>query len=726
MQEDGMERDAGSAHCRERADPQPETLPGRCSRYRIASDIGGTFTDFAVIDDSTQELRLGKVLTTPQDAEQGIFDGIAQLQGESPELVTAASDIVHGTTLVINALIERKGSRTALLCTEGFRDILEMRDGLRYDVYDLQIEYPPPLVPRSLRMEVAERMSSSGDVLVPLTDAEIGRIARRVRDEEIESVAICFLHSYANDLHEKAMAEGIRRVAPDVSVSLSSAVLPRINEYHRTSTVVANAFVKPQVQAYLGKLARGLEQRGFGGQLYVMQSTTGVMERKTAQELPVNILESGPAGGVAAAIWWANHYGAKDALCFDMGGTTAKLCPVIDGRAFVTDNYEAGRAYRFKRGSGYSINVPVVDLLEIGTGGGSIAEVDRLGLLRVGPKSAGAVPGPACYARGGKRPTVTDADLVLGYLDERHFLGGSMPLQRSEAVGALDAHVGSLLDLSSIEAAQGIHHLANEDMAAAARLHLAERGESAEHMALIAYGGAGPVHACGLAERLGCKTVLIPPAAGVMSALGMLVADIAMERIRTFRAALADVEAASIFAAIGDLQREICAGLGESTAGRLPRFESSLELRYAGQGYTITVALPDEPRTGRMTIAAIERAFRDAYMRLYGRLDEDAPVELISIRVQGRVVRPRSFEPRRLAAASDPVESALRGYRDIFFGTSSAAAACPIYERSRLRPGHVVIGPAVVEERETTTVVTPGARLEVDPFGLLIIDLEPA
>ncbi len=687
--------------------------------YRVACDIGGTFTDFVVLDSATNALTLGKVLTTPTDAEEGIFEGLGELSRGIPSLATATSDLVHGTTLVINALVERKGSRTALVCTKGFRDILEMRDGMRYDVYDLQIEYPPPLVPRALRFEVEERLTANGAILKPLTAREAERVVREVLAAQADSVAICLLHSYVNPGHERQLGDAFRRLAPGVAVSLSCEVLPRMNEYHRTSTTVANAFVKPQVEEYLGKLAAGLAERSFGGRLFIMQSTTGVMERGTAQELPVSILESGPAGGVAAAIWWAKYYGLQDALCFDMGGTTAKLCPVIGGRAFVTDSYEAGRTYRFKRGSGYSVNVPVLDLLEVGTGGGSIAEVDGLGLLRVGPHSAGSVPGPVSYGRGGTRPTVTDADLVLGYLDERHFLGGSMALNAAACADAIETHVGTRRGMSLLQAADGIHQLANEDMASAARLHLAERGESPERLTLIAYGGAGPVHACGLATRLGCRKVLVPPAAGVMSALGMLGADIAMERLRTFRSLLATLRESELAAVIESLTDEVLARLA-GEVGVEPVFDYAVETRYVGQGYAVEVPL-DRAHLGAGEIGA---GFQAVYRRLYGRLDAHAAIEIMSVRVRGRVLSRHAFEPRPLPPAVRGPEAALRTRRPVFFAGTGRKDDCPVYDRYRLRPGHEIEGPAVVEERETTTVVTPGARLSVHPLGLLVIDLE--
>ena len=690
-------------------------------RLRIASDIGGTFTDFVVIDEASNTITLGKVLTTPEEPERAIFQGCAQIDQEIPGLLGAAKSAVHGTTLVINALTERKGSRTALVCTRGFRDILEMRDGLRYDVYDLQIEYPTPLVPRSMRIEADERMRANGQPLVVLTESEASRVAAAVMASGAESVAICLLHAYANPAHERMLADHIARAAPGIAISISSDVLSRINEYQRTSTVVANAFIKPRVEQYLGKIADGFREQGFDGDLYVMQSTTGVMDRKTAQHLPVTILESGPAGGVAGAIWWANQIGLRDALSFDMGGTTAKLCPIMDGRAAVTLKYEAGRAYRFKRGSGYSINVPVLDLLEIGTGGGSIAQVDTLGLLRVGPKSAGSVPGPACYGRGGEAPTVTDADLVLGYLDAGRFLGGDMALRADLAGDAIERHIAAPLGMSLNAAADGIHQIANEDMAAAARLHLAEQGELPERLAVIAYGGAGPVHACGLANRLGCHTVIVPPAAGVMSALGMLVADFAMERMRSVKFAVNASLGDSLRVVLDELTAEVEERIASpATGGGTIRLEYCVDAQYVGQGFSVEVpVLIDD-----LTPTAIIDRFSAIYRRLYGRLDEDAGIELCAARVRGFAESASRYTPQLLPHATLPVESAHRMNRAVYFGELGARISCPVYERSRLRPGHIIKGPALIEERETTTVISPNGTLSVHPLGMLMIELE--
>jgi N-methylhydantoinase A len=687
---------------------------------RLGCDIGGTFTDFVVIDDADGTIRLEKVLTTPAEPEGGIFDGIDQLEGVEPGLLRDAASVVHGTTLVINALIERKGSRTALITTAGFRDILEMRSELRYDVYDMQIEYPEPLAPRALRFEVEERIAADGRIVTPLQQDDLERVLERLRGEKVESVAVALIHSYANPVHEREIANFLAGHAPELTVSLSSDVLPRIKEYERTSTTVANAYVRPKVRAYIGRLREGLAERGFEGRFYVMQSSGGVIEASNAIEFPIRILESGPAAGVAASRWWGEFSGCRDLLSFDMGGTTAKLCAVTGGEALVTDEYEAARHQHFKKGSGLAVNVPVLDLLEIGTGGGSIAHIDRLGLLKVGPQSAGAAPGPACYGRGGELPTVTDADLLLGYLEAGSFLGGAMRLDRAAAERAVQSSVAAKLGGTVAEAAFGIHEVANEAMASAARLHLAERGQDAAALTMVAYGGAGPVHAFGLARKLGIRKLLIPPAAGVMSALGMLVANIAVDRVRTMKSRLAELDFAAAARAFEELEDEARKLLPRSDG---VSFKRAAEMRYVGQGYNVTVPLPPRERWAGFDVARARAAFDDVYRAIFGRVYEDVAIELINLRLVAEIVPEHPFRPALLAAATEPVTSAIRGERPVFV-PGEAFRSCPVIDRYRLRPSHVVVGPALIEERETTTFIGRDARVEIDERGVLSVSLE--
>lgn len=686
---------------------------------RIGTDIGGTFTDFVEIDDASGAIRLEKTLTTPADPSQGIFGGIDLLAPDGSASLAQCATLVHGTTLVINALIERKGVVTALLATRGFRDVLEMRNELRYDVYDLQIEYPKPLVPRSLRLEVGERVSADGEILERPRREELVALVARLRMQGVRSVAVCFLNAYANPENERSVGRMLRELAPELSVSLSSEVLPKIKEYERTSTTVASAYVKPVVDAYLGRIRQGLAQRGFDGEFYVMQSGGGVLSDDVARDFPIRILESGPAAGVAAARWWAARVGERDLLAFDMGGTTAKLCTVARGEVLISDEYEAARLGNFKRGSGIAVNVPVFDLLEIGTGGGSIARVDALGLLKVGPRSAGASPGPACYGLGGVEPTVTDADVALGYLDPAYFLGGAMRLDPARARAAIAERVAARLEgVDALEAAWGIHDLANEDMASAARLHLAERGEDPSRMAMVAYGGAGPVHAYGLARKLGLRRLIVPPAAGVMSALGMLVEDLAIDRVRTHRGPIDALEAARLDA-LYDAMRDEAAALLEAPPEALV-LERIADMRYRGQGYDVRVRLD----AGTTHPAAMRGRFEDEYRQRYGRVYEDVPIELVNLRLVARRPAARPFEPARVAAASGGIESARKGVRRAWFGRASGHLDVPVFDRYRLRAGHAHRGAAFVEERETTTLVGPGGSFEVNEYGMVVIHVE--
>jgi N-methylhydantoinase A len=689
---------------------------------RLACDVGGTFTDFVFLDERGG-LRLEKVLTTPDDPARGIFDGINAYRRSAPELVESLCMFVHGTTLVINALIERRGAATALITTKGFRDILEMRDGLRYDTYDLQLEFPKPLAPRSLRFEVSERILADGRVLTPLDEHATRQVIERIASANIKSVAVCLLHAYSNPTHERRIGELLAEHAPEIAVTLASELLPTIGEYRRTSTAVANAYVKPAVEAYVERVQRRLESAGFRGDFYVMHSAGGMMTTKTARQFPVELIESGPAGGVAAAIWWGKQAELEDLLCFDMGGTTAKLCVVANGTAVVTDEYEAGRIYRFKRGSGFPISVPVLDLLEIGTGGGSVAEVSSLGLLKVGPESAGAMPGPACYGRGGVMPTVTDADLVLGYLDPEYFLGGDLALRSDLAKDAISRVLAHPLGLTIEDAADGIHQLANENMATAARLHLAELGVDPRSLVLVAYGGAGPLHACGLATRLGCRTVLIPPAAGVMSALGMLVADPSMERRRTLKVLLDQLRAPALETVLQEVETELRALLG--VAGRTGVISAvrSAEMRYVGQGYAVQVPI-DMSTAGEQLPDTLRALFRKTYRELYGRIYDDVAIELLGVRVVARIEAANKVRLTPIEAVDKALpDQARKGTRHAYFGGLGRFIDCPVFDRYQLRPGHELLGPAVVEERETSAILPPGSHATVDSNGTLRITL---
>ncbi len=690
-------------------------------RFRIGTDIGGTFTDLVAVDGQSGALRLGKTLTTPRDPAQGIRIGLEDMARAHGVSLDEASAMVHGTTLVINALIERKGVRTALITTRGFRDVIEMRNELRYDVYDLQLEFPPPLIPRALRYELAERTLADGRVIAAPDERALEKIIAAMRAVEVQSVAVCLLHSYANPANERRVGEFLQEHASDLSVSLSCDVLPQIKEYERSSTTAANAYVRPLIERYLDRIEQQLAERGFPGQLYIMQSSGGVVSSATAQSVPIRVLESGPAGGVAAARWWGALCEASNLFCFDMGGTTAKLCTVIAGEALVADDYEVARVHHFKRGSGLAISVPVYDLLEIGTGGGSIAHIDHLGLLKVGPQSAGAAPGPASYALGGAEATVTDADVALGLLNPDYFLGGSMRLDRNAALQAIGLRVAQPLAIAGEIAAFGIHDIANEDMASAARLHLAERGEDATRLTMVAYGGAGPVHAYGLAQKLGVERILVPPAAGVMSALGMLVADVAIDRVQTFKAPVSGIDAAHLDRRFRELEAEAAQLLQTQPVTLV--VQRSADMRYRGQGYNIRVALPAPQAWSGTDAAAIQRAFEAEYVKRYGRVYADVVVELVNLRVTARIPTARPYVPQELPRAAGSVLDARKGSRSVFFGERQGKVDCPVFDRYRLQVGHRHEGAALIEERETTMVVGPGGAFSVDRFGVLQVEV---
>jgi N-methylhydantoinase A len=606
--------------------------------------------------------------------------------------------LVHGTTLVTNAIIERKGARTALLATRGFRDAVEIGREKRYDLYDLQVEPPTPLAPRHLRFDVPERTLADGTVAEPLDEAHVERLARELAAAGIEAVAVSFLHSFTNPEHERRAAAAIRRAAPGLRVSLSSEVVPEIREFERTSTALANVYVQGLVEGYLEDMQARLARLGFGGRLTVMLSSGGIATVETATRFPVRMLESGPAAGALAAAAFGGAAGVRDLLSFDMGGTTAKLCAIADGRPLVSEEFEVDRVYRLKRGSGLPLKIPVVDMIEIGVGGGSVARVSALGTLAVGPDSAGADPGPACYGLGGTEPTVTDADLVLGYLDPGYFLGGRMALD-AEAARAAVAAVAEPLGLSVDDAAWGIHQVVNENMANAARVHAVERGLDPRRLPLFAFGGAGPVHALGVATALGSPSVYAPQGAGVMSAAGFLTAPLAFDFVRTRRVLLDELDWAEAEALFAELERagEELLGLDEVTHRRIA------DLRYVGQGHELRV---DVPPGG---VAELRAAFEARYRELYGHEGPAVPVEALNWRVvsSGPQPSPQLWTPTPTSTST----SVSPSERDVFF--PGGRRAVPVFDRYALEPGARIEGPAIVEERESTLVVPPDRTAEV-------------
>ena len=684
--------------------------------YRLGCDIGGTFTDFALVDPETGDIKVWKELTTPHDPVQGVMTGLHGLLESTGVRAAQVETAIHGTTLVANTLIERTGAKVALLATQGFRDVLEIRNEQRYDIYDLFLEFPQPLVPRHLRFPVTERIDRDGNVLVKPEESELCGIAERLRAEQVQAVAISFLHSFRNAQNEEQVARFIGNALPGIPVSLSSRVGPEVREYERTSTTVANAYVQPRLRAYLNRLEALLQERGYGGRLYLMLSSGGTTSTRTASDFPIRLVESGPAAGAIAASHFgltANH---PDVISFDMGGTTAKLCLIQNGQPALARGLEVARVSRFRKGSGLPLQFPSIDMIEIGAGGGSIAHVDRLGLLKVGPSSAGADPGPACYGLGGEEPTVTDANLVLGHLNPDYFLGGRMHLDVGAARCALET-LGKRLNLSPVETAWGIHCLVNENMAAAARIHVIEQGQDPRRFALLAYGGGGPIHAAGVARILNSPQVICPPSAGVASAVGLLIAPLSFELVQSAPTRWDAVDPAQIEHILSEMQRQGEALLAEAGTRDSINVERSADGRFVGQLHELTVPLPREPLRREHTERVRDR-FMQLYAQRYGHLPQARSLEFLSWRVT--VSGPR---PLRRASAAPRLRDrgpALRGKRPAYFGKAGFMET-PVYDRYHMTPGMQVAGPAIIEERESTAVVPPDMMLSVDDQLNLII-----
>jgi N-methylhydantoinase A len=681
----------------------------------LAVDIGGTFTDVVVLDGESGRFHAHKELTTPDNPARGVVAGIARLFAREGLAYADVGRVVHATTLFTNALIERRGARTGLITTAGFRDTLEIGHERKYELYDLHLPLPEPLVRRSLRLESIERIGPDGGVEQPLDATSLRDAAARLVGMGVESLAVVFLHAYANPAHEQQAARILAAAHPGLPVSLSSEVAPQIREYDRTSTTVANAYVKPLADAYLGRLSADLQDLGLRAPLFMMLSNGGLTHLDEARRVPVQLLESGPAaGGLAAAVFGARS-GLKDLLAFDMGGTTAKLCVVQEGEPLIAHRFEAGRERRFTRGSGLPLAISTVELIEIGAGGGSIARLDALGLLKVGPRSAGSEPGPACYARGGAAPTVTDANLMLGLLDAEGFAGGTMRLDTGAAtrtVGELAAAGG--LDLPA--AAGGIHAVVNETMAAAARVHVAEHGRDARDFALLVTGGGGPLHGCEVARRLGIRRVVCPPAAGVASALGLLLAPARVDRVGTLARELDRIAPEELEAAFRRLEEEagavVAATVGEAAPRRSRR---SADMRFAGQGYEIVAPLPDGPY-GVDAHERLREAFLGAYDAIFTRRPPVRGIEVVNIRVSVSAAPPgRPLVPGIEAGRAEPGERRLR--------LDGEEVAVPVLQRRGLGAGTRLRGPALVEDGMSTLVLPPGAEALVEAGGNLVVTL---
>jgi N-methylhydantoinase A len=667
----------------------------------VAIDIGGTFTDLAAMDGRTGELVLTKAPTTPARLDDGVMAALDR-SGVPPSSIDA---LVHGTTVVINAITERRGVPTALVTTRGFRDVLEIGRANRPDIYNLSYAKPVPFVPRRLRFEVAERMSYRGDAIAPLDEGELHALAGRIRETGVEAVAICFLHGWANSAHERRAAELLAEAVPGVEIVASHEVSGQWREYERTSTAVLSAYVKPVVARYLASLRDRVRDAGVTGPMYAFRSSGGIASFERAAQAPIHLLESGPVAGVLAAAEAGKHMGPRNVLALDVGGTTAKTSAVLDGRLRIETVHHIGRTPRF---AGFPVQVPVVEIVEIGAGGGSIAWVDGAGGLHVGPQSAGAEPGPACYGAGGEEPTLTDANLVAGRLDPTYFLGGSVPLHPDAAWRALEG-LGGRLGVGPREASRGVIRLAIEQMAHALRLVSVRRGHDPRDFTFIAYGGAGPLHAAPLARELGVSRTVIPPAPGHLSAFGMLLSELRSDAVRTH---VGPLDAAALGPLFDELEKEAVAGMEES-AGELALHRFA-ELRYSGQEHAVELPLPEGPIDDDL-IARLRDEFDRRSEEAYA-FSLTVPVEIVSARVG--VSTPATPVRRNV-----PGGEAVRSFepRQVDFDVHGGEQTATVVERSALTPGEPVEGPSVVQEEASTTLVLPGQRVEADELGNLLI-----
>jgi N-methylhydantoinase A len=696
------------------------------ARFRIGVDIGGTFTDAMLVNEVTGESWLRKVPTTPSDPSVGFIEATERVMRDAGVPVEAVSYIVHGTTIATNAIIEGNGAKTGFVTTQGFRDILEMQRQMRPSLYDLRFIKPKPLVPRNLAFEVPERLNARGEVLIPLDEDAVRAIARRLKQEAVEAIAVCFMHGYLNGAHERRAGEIIREEFPEAALSLSSEVAPEIREYFRASTTTINAAVQPIVKRYLQSIEERLRGMGMTAELLVMQSNGGVFTFEAATEKPVFLIESGPAAGVIAATHLGNLLGQRDVMSFDMGGTTAKAGLIQNGQPKVTKEYEVGvhasADIGGNRGSGYPIKTPVIDLVEIGAGGGSIAWVDSGGVLRVGPRSAGADPGPACYGRGGKNPTVTDANLVLGRLNPAYFLGGEMSLDVDAAKLAIKTFCAKPLGLDVVTAANGIVEIANTAMINALRLVSVQRGYDPREFVLVPFGGGGGVHANRLAAELQIPLTIVPPAPGVFSASGLLVTDLKHEysitRIR--RIDQADVaEIAAVFESMAAQGSALLTREGVPAAAMI--FNRHLDMRYVGQSWELSIPVLD----GAIDQAAIDRVvatFHAEHKRAYGHNTPGAPTEFVNLRLAaiGQIQKPQQKVVP--SAAGDELHPMPKTCRPVYFAESGGFVDTAVHLRYSLGAGAMLHGPAIIEEIDATVVLHPGFRAKVDGLGNLLIN----
>jgi N-methylhydantoinase A len=682
---------------------------------RASADIGGTFTDIVLEIDGVRSST--KVLTTHHAPERAVIDGVLQLL-DRQRLTFADLDIfLHGTTLATNAIIERRGAKTALITTEGFRDTIEIGSESRHDQYDIFIRKPQPLVGRERRFTVTERVAADGEVLLALDENEVQALAERLKAADVGSIAISFLHAYANPAHERRVRDILSPQLPGVYFSLSSEVCPEVREYERGSTTVANAYIRPIMASYLGRLKAELAERGLSAPILLMTSGGGLTTVDQAADYPIRLVESGPAGGAILAAKIAQECALDEIVSFDMGGTTAKICLIDKGQPLKSRSFEVDRTERFLKGSGLPVRIPVIEMVEIGAGGGSIAHVDVLGRLTVGPESASSEPGPACYGIGGTRPTVTDGDFVLGRIDTRKFADGRMTLRRDLAEDALLAHVGTKLSLDPIQAAAAVTAIVEENMSNASRVHAAEHGKDLRRRAMIAFGGAAPMHAAQLARKLSLGRVIIPKGAGVGSAIGFLEAPMAYEVVRSRHCRLDHVNDTAVSDLIAEMCEEAVAVVAPAAGGQPVEKRLSAFLRYVGQGHELEVDLPVDDR-GAIDADRLKGAFGDRYAEVFGRFLPHHEIEILTWAVTASAAQPALLaDGDGLTAGAGIHPSGTTSFTDIDGTTTDA----PVYERTELAPDVVLTGPLVVTERETNTVVPKGFTVECNAFGHLVI-----
>jgi N-methylhydantoinase A len=691
------------------------------STTRLAIDIGGTFTDFALQTAGKTYSR--KLLTTPQAPEEAVLEGTALILRDARLAHADLDMIIHGTTLATNAIIERKGAKTALLVTQGFRDSIEMAYENRFEQYDIFMERPEPLVPRNLRLPVPERIDARGTIIDPLDENAIAELVPVLRHAAIQSVAIGFLHSYVNPVHEQRAAAVLGALAPDLAITTSSAVSPEMREYERWSTACANAYVQPVMDRYLSRLEAALRSSGMAGPIFLITSAGGLTTVDLARRFPIRLVESGPAGGAILAAKLATQYALEKIVSFDMGGTTAKICLIDDGKPLYSRSFEVARQYRFLKGSGIPIRIPVIEMVEIGAGGGSIASVDEMTRIQVGPHSAGSEPGPACYGRGGTGGTVTDADLVIGRIRADRFAGGAMRLDREAAQAAIAGSVGTRLELDATSAALGIVEVVEENMANAARVHAVESGKELSGRAMVAFGGAAPLHAARLAEKLDIDTVIVPTGAGVGSAVGFLLAPIAYEVARTHHTIIGEEIGAEALNELHAAMRAEAEAVIRPAEPNAELTESwTADMRYVGQGHELAIVVrrgPLEPGDAGW----LKSRFLAQYEAQFGRVIPDLQVEILSWSL--RLATPEAALPESPPVPAITAAQAI-DYAEVANPMTGRSSMIPLYGRDRLVPGNRIAGPALIVENETTTMVTEVFTATINGLGHIILQRSPS